>query len=480
MRIEPFDGSVPKVVQVLCKFIETHGLKTAGLFGTVISFDALSAKIEAETPLDKSDSMLSAASMLDVQLNAMSSPAIPVQFFDACKLAVVQSNDKDKLRCLRRLLMVLPPGNRSLVLRLVSFIAALKSKQKHNKIDRLQINLVFAYSICHAESETECGETSSLLVQVMSKNVTAFKKLDASFFDKDNSLPATFLGSLQAACNSYADALLPSLAKTSNAAQKAGGRRNSGRNSRRSIQGWDDVFAVVKPIGKRVQNNSIKWSLAALELGKLLFEGKMSAGEKFYEKKKQEISTANEEIAAEETVMTTADGVYSGQREEGLPHGRGKLVFSSGDLYEGDFKRGEMTGRGVLQLVDGSRYEGEFLNGLCSGAGLFNYENGDSYNGEFKNDSYEGKGVYLSKTSAYDGDFERGFRHGQGSFKALEFSYVGQYLDDQMCGMGIYTFANGDEYRGEFKDSKFHGNGVFKTKSKLVEGMFEQGRFVEN
>ena len=44
------------------------------------------------------------------------------------------------------------------------------------------------------------------------------------------------------------------------------------------------------------------------------------------------------DIAADETVMTTADGVYSGPRKDGVPHGRGKLVFESGDIYDGEFE----------------------------------------------------------------------------------------------------------------------------------------------
>ena len=41
------------------------------------------------------------------------------------------------------------------------------------------------------------------------------------------------------------------------------------------------------------------------------------------------------------------------------------------------------------------------------------------------------------------------------------------------------TFANGDEYRGEFAQSQFHGKGVFTAKNgQQVVGLFSQGRFV--
>ncbi len=60
------------------------------------------------------------------------------------------------------------------------------------------------------------------------------------------------------------------------------------------------------------------------------------------------------------------------------------------------------------------------------------------------------------------------------------FTYSGEYQHDQMCGLGIYTFSSGDEYRGQFEASQFHGKGIFVSAKtgQRVEGIFENGRFV--
>jgi hypothetical protein len=86
----------------------------------------------------------------------------------------------------------------------------------------------------------------------------------------------------------------------------------------------------------------------------------------------------------------------------------------------------------------------------------------------------------VSAHSSYEGGFEGGLRHGKGVFVTRNFTYSGEYVNDQMCGLGIYTFASGDEYRGQFEASQFHGKGIFvSAKSKQrVEGLFERGRYV--
>ena len=44
-----------------------------------------------------------------------------------------------------------------------------------------------------------------------------------------------------------------------------------------------------------------------------------------------------------------------------------------------------------------------------------------------------------------------------------------------MQGIGIYTFNNGDEYRGEFAKGKFNGKGAFRTKEAYIAGIFAEG-----
>ena len=339
-------------------------------------------------------------------------------------------------------------------------------------MSREAVDHVFSYCVCHGPKEASCGETGSLLMETMVRNVAALvgKKAEESRPEKDGELPTPFMGALKEACEELAGELLPRPG-----GDKKSEKRLTARSSRQSVRGWEDVFAAMKPIGKRGETNKVQVSPAVRELGKLLLEGKMGAAKKFAEKKKSEAEAAEVEETA---IMSTADGVYTGPRRDGVPHGKGKMALADGEVYEGEFVDGAMTGRGVLLMGDGSRYEGEFRNGLLHGQGKFVYANGDSYVGEFADDAYHGNGIYQSSSSAYDGQFQHGLRHGKGSFRAHTFSYVGEYQHDQMHGLGIYTFANGDEYKGEFVDSKFHGQGVFKTATRTVEGSFANGRYL--
>jgi len=51
--------------------------------------------------------------------------------------------------------------------------------------------------------------------------------------------------------------------------------------------------------------------------------------------------------------------------------------------------------------------------------------------------------------------------NGQGTYTfANDDQYVGEWRDDKYHGQGIYTFANGNEYIGEFRDDKYHGQGT--------------------
>ena len=482
IAVAPFDEGVPDVLDLLLRFVEEKAVKSAGIFTVRVpknEMDDLMGRLEREgraCVLGKETSVFAAAHLLDVLLNSISESAVPAEFHETVRLALVQSSERDRVRCLRRLFASLPPGNRTLLARLAAVVAALRSKQKYNKVDQACIDAVFSYTICHSKDETACGETSSLLADALAKCCSSIfgKRLDDHTAEKDAELPAAFLSALRSACDSYAVSLLPEAAPP----RSDGAKRKTARTSRKSVQGWDDVFAVIKPINSKGETNKVKASPVAKELGKLLFESKMGAAKKYLEKKSHEIEQAR--LADDGAVLATAQGEYKGAKANGVPHGQGRLVFENGDVYEGAFVAGAMTGKGVLTMSDGSRFEGDFVNGTLSGRGRFAYANGDTYVGEFREDAFHGQGKYVSETTAYEGSFEQGLRHGKGVFKTPSYCYSGEYAHDQMCGLGIYTFANGDEYLGEFRDSQFHGKGIFTAKNggRRVEGLFEAGRFL--
>ena len=54
--------------------------------------------------------------------------------------------------------------------------------------------------------------------------------------------------------------------------------------------------------------------------------------------------------------------------------------------------------------------------------------------------------------------------HGQGIYKWADGRrYEGEYLNDKKDGFGIYTYPDGRSYKGEWANGKQHGQGTFIT-----------------
>ena len=116
--------------------------------------------------------------------------------------------------------------------------------------------------------------------------------------------------------------------------------------------------------------------------------------------------------------------------------GYGTYLFedaqNKGDKYIGEFKNNEFSGLGTYYFTNGDIYSGQFKNGAPNGIASFNYAVGAKYIGEFKNGLMHGLGTYTYSGTKYVGEFENGEYNGQGT----------------------YTDANGNTFRGIFKDSQ--------------------------
>ena len=85
---------------------------------------------------------------------------------------------------------------------------------------------------------------------------------------------------------------------------------------------------------------------------------------------------------------------WSGERQGGLPEGRGVATFADGRVYAGEMAAGAFAGKGTLALPDGTRYTGEFVEGKYQGQGVYTFANGDRYIGEFDGGMFHGTGIY--------------------------------------------------------------------------------------
>ena len=89
---------------------------------------------------------------------------------------------------------------------------------------------------------------------------------------------------------------------------------------------------------------------------------------------------------------------------------------------------------------------------LRHGKGFERYPNSNSYYGYFKMGKADGKGVYTwANGEVYDGEWVQGLKHGYGIWRGLHNdSYIGEWKESKAQGYGVHTWKNGDRYEGEW------------------------------
>jgi hypothetical protein len=83
--------------------------------------------------------------------------------------------------------------------------------------------------------------------------------------------------------------------------------------------------------------------------------------------------------------------------------------------------------------------------------------------GEFKEDNKKnGRGVYIYADGAkYIGEYKDGKLNGRAVYiSASGDKYDGEFKDTKKNGRGVMKWANGDKYDGEWKDDKRNGRGI--------------------
>jgi hypothetical protein len=147
------------------------------------------------------------------------------------------------------------------------------------------------------------------------------------------------------------------------------------------------------------------------------------------------------------------DGLYTGEIENGIPHGQGTYTFPNGEKYVGKFHDGKRHGQGTFTYSYGEKYVGEFKDGKRHGHGIFTSPYGTKYVGEYKDDKRHGQGTFtLSTGEKYEGEFQDNKRHGH----------------------GIFTYPNGSKYVWEWQDGK-PWNGTVYDKYGNVEATVSNG-----
>jgi hypothetical protein len=181
---------------------------------------------------------------------------------------------------------------------------------------------------------------------------------------------------------------------------------------------------------------------------------------------------------------------YVGQWAEDLQHGKGAYFFNNGDVYRGNFERGLMQGEGTMAYADGDVYNGQWKNNKKNGKGEYLYSNGELITGFWENGEYVTDG--LDELIAQDDpEAEKSedlpncnkvfCASGKGVFTYADGSrYVGEFRMGKPEGQGTCFYASGDKYVGKWKDHAPQGEGVmYFATGKVLGAIWEAGRAVE-
>jgi len=178
-----------------------------------------------------------------------------------------------------------------------------------------------------------------------------------------------------------------------------------------------------------------------------------------------------------EGVLQEINGdTYVGNFKDNQMNGSGVKTFAHGDRYEGQFMDGMFYGRGKYHYQDGSYYDGEYLatylhkgtnvvypmtNGQKHGYGVRVWSDGGRYEGKWVDDKPEGFGFYSNAAKAirFEGSFWAGKRYGHGVEINAQGTYEGQWQDGHMHGEGTFTKTDGRYYKGEWFRGTKHGWG---------------------
>ena len=183
---------------------------------------------------------------------------------------------------------------------------------------------------------------------------------------------------------------------------------------------------------------------------------------------------------------------YEAHKDE-MQHNPQKIVFENGDMYNGDVdEEGLPHGGGHMDYSGySSHYDGLWKNGKRCGKGhyyYFGYRHSYDYKGEWLDDMEHGQGtsvkteevgIHLSSVSeTYTGGFFKGKYHGHGVFVKDHYDgeftdgvdrFEGDFVDGAAIGLGVWEYANGDHFEGEFA---CYGKPLFRPIQKNGHGIY--------
>ncbi|MDC0163252.1 hypothetical protein OAI48_00185 [Candidatus Pelagibacter sp.] len=189
--------------------------------------------------------------------------------------------------------------------------------------------------------------------------------------------------------------------------------------------------------------------------------------------------------------------------------GQGTFTWANGDKYVGEWKGGLRHGRGTLTLSNGAKYVGEYKDGKKSGQGTYTYPDGRIDIGRWWNDNLEKRTGGISRKKAKEKRKEKERKAEEEKRKAeeekrkaeeerkrkqqerlalskhpdcnIKLSTEADNSDNwiftpEECYLSEEKIFNNGTYKGEFKNSKFHGKGIMHYDNQdIYQGEWEKG-----
>jgi hypothetical protein len=139
----------------------------------------------------------------------------------------------------------------------------------------------------------------------------------------------------------------------------------------------------------------------------------------------------------------TSQGYWRGDKA----HGRGKLIYASGDWYDGEWVSGKKHGYGELHYANGDVFKGDWADDQANGKGSLAFANGNVFEGGWKDNKVSRVLWTISQ------------RHGFGVFTCAAdgYRYEGEWFANRRHGLGTIFLPNGDRFTGMWRDGKLDG-----------------------
>lgn len=153
---------------------------------------------------------------------------------------------------------------------------------------------------------------------------------------------------------------------------------------------------------------------------------------------------------------------YEGEWKKGLRWGHGTMHGVNGHKYIGAWENDETCGLGRCVWIDGREYYGEWKGNRQHGKGKMTWPDGEMYDGEWREGNFHGRGMHVWPDGRkYEGEMRVSTLRNP-SLSDSSSSYLYFHKKEGMrWGIGCMFYADGDAYKGSWRDDESHGKGTY-------------------